>query len=46
MIGTCYELEEHLGKGNSDEDTCKTLIDLTLARGAGDNVTAIIVDID
>ena len=41
-----YELEEHLGKGNSAEDTCKTLIDLTLARGAGDNVTAIIVDID
>ena len=40
-----YELEEHLSKGSSPEDTCKTLIDLTLSRGAGDNVTAIIVDI-
>ena len=41
-----YELEEHLNKGNSCEETCKTLIDLTLSRGAGDNVTAIIVDIE
>lgn len=41
-----YELEEHLKKGNSSEETCRTLIDLTLSRGAGDNVTAIVVDIE
>ena len=41
-----YELEEQLKKGNSGEETCRTLIDLTLSRGAGDNVTAIVVDIE
>lgn len=41
-----YELEEHVRKRDSAEDTCKSLIDLTLSRGAGDNVTAIIVDVD
>lgn len=41
-----HELEEYLNRGDSSEDTCKTLIDLTLSRGAGDNVTAIIVDIE
>ncbi len=39
------EFEEMLQKG-STEETCKELIDLTLSRGAGDNVTAILVDID
>jgi serine/threonine protein phosphatase PrpC len=39
------ELESHLIKGGSAAETCKTLIDLTLSRGAIDNVTAIIVDI-
>lgn len=38
------EFEEILGK-NSTENTCKQLIALTLERGAGDNVTAIIIDI-
>jgi len=40
------ELESHLQKGNSTADTCRTLIDLTLSRGAIDNVTAIVVDIE
>jgi serine/threonine protein phosphatase PrpC len=41
-----HELEDNLRKGNPAEETCKTLIDLTLARGAIDNVTAIVVDIE
>ena len=41
-----YELEDYLKKGNTAEETCKALIELTLSRGAGDNVTAIIIDID
>lgn len=39
------ELEDYLKKGNSEE-SCRTLIDLTLSRGAGDNVTVIVVDIE
>jgi len=39
------ELEDYLGEG-SKEICCQRLIDTTLARGAGDNVTAIVVDID
>ena len=40
------ELEEILHDEGSAEQTCKTLIDLTLERGAGDNVTAIVVDVE
>ncbi len=40
-----FEFEERLGNGSA-EDICKELIDLTLDRGAGDNVTAIVIDID
>ena len=41
-----YEIEEmlKLEKG-SKEEVCKNMIDVTLERGAGDNVTAIVVDI-
>lgn len=39
------ELQELLKEG-SCQDCCKRLIDLTLSRGAGDNVTAIVVDIE
>jgi len=39
------EIEEFLGKGNAEE-CCTNLINTTLARGAGDNVTAIVVDIE
>jgi serine/threonine protein phosphatase PrpC len=39
------ELEQFLSKGTVQE-CCRHLIDMTLARGAGDNVTAIVVDID
>jgi Serine/threonine protein phosphatase len=38
------EIEDLLGNG-TNQDACKTLIDLTLERGAIDNVTAIVVDI-
>lgn len=40
-----FEFEERLGNGSAEE-ICKELIDLTLDRGAGDNVTAIVIDID
>jgi len=40
-----FEFENMLGKGTVEE-ICKELIDLTLDRGAGDNVTAIVIDID
>ena len=33
-------------KNGSNEAVCKELIELTLSRGAGDNVTAIVIDID
>lgn len=39
------ELQDLLKEGTCEE-TCKRLIDLTLSRGAGDNVTAIVVDIE
>lgn len=39
------ELEAYLREG-SPEECCRRLVDITLARGAGDNVTVIIVDID
>ncbi len=39
-----YEIEETLGHGNAKE-CCKDLVDMTLLRGAGDNVTVVVVDI-
>lgn len=39
-----FEIEDILQDGN-EEECCKTLIDLTLERGAGDNVSVIVVDI-
>ena len=42
---TDFEIEDILKEGSHSE-TCKTLIDLTLDRGAGDNVTVIVVDIN
>lgn len=39
------ELQDFLQKGSAEE-CCRHLIETTLARGAGDNVTAIVVDID
>lgn len=39
------ELQDELQTGNAAE-CCKHLIDMTLSRGAGDNVTAIVVDIE
>ena len=42
---TDFEIQDILGEGTNKE-TCKTLIDLTLERGAGDNVTVIVVDIE
>ena len=40
-----FEFQEMLAKG-TPEEICKEMIDLTLERGAGDNVTAIVIDID
>ncbi|MCG8379501.1 MAG: protein phosphatase 2C domain-containing protein [Proteobacteria bacterium] len=40
-----FEFQEMLPNGSA-EKVCKELIDLTLSRGAGDNVTAIVIDID
>lgn len=42
---TDLELQDFLKKG-TPEECCKHLIETTLSRGAGDNVTAIIVDIE
>jgi len=39
------EFEEMLSKG-SVEESCKELIALTLERGAGDNVTTIVIDVE
>ncbi|MFT5426878.1 MAG: serine/threonine protein phosphatase PrpC [Gammaproteobacteria bacterium] len=39
------EFEEMLSKGSAEE-SCKELIALTLERGAGDNVTTIVIDVD
>ena len=41
-----FEIEDILREEENTEDTCKILIDLTLERGAGDNVTAIVVDVN
>ncbi len=38
------EIQQHLSTGTAEE-SCRRAIDLTLARGAGDNVTAIVIDI-
>ena len=43
---TDFEIEDILQEEKSGEGACKTLIDLTLERGAVDNVTAIVVDIN
>ncbi len=40
-----HEFQELLKKGTAEE-ICTQMIDLTLDRGAGDNVTAIVIDID
>lgn len=40
-----FEFQDILQKGSAEE-TCKELTELTLSRGAGDNVTTIIIDID
>lgn len=40
-----FEFQERLGNGTAEE-ICTELIELTLSRGAGDNVTAIVIDID
>jgi len=40
-----YEFHEMLPEG-TPEEICKKMIDITLDRGAGDNVTAIVIDID
>jgi serine/threonine protein phosphatase PrpC len=40
-----YELEDMIKDGTAEE-TCRKLIETTLERGAGDNVTVIIVDIE
>jgi serine/threonine protein phosphatase PrpC len=42
---TDFEIQDILGEGTNKE-SCETLIDLTLERGAGDNVTVIVVDIE
>ncbi|MBI2994970.1 MAG: serine/threonine-protein phosphatase [Gammaproteobacteria bacterium] len=39
------ELQDFLKEGNTEE-VCRKLIDITLSRGAGDNVTTIVVDIE
>jgi len=41
-----FEIEDILREEENTEDTCKVFIDLTLERGAGDNVTAIVVDVN
>lgn len=42
---TDTEFEKMLGVGCAEE-TCRTLTELTLTRGAGDNVTTIVIDIE
>ncbi len=39
------EFEEMLSEGSAEE-SCKALTELTLERGAGDNVTTIVIDIE
>ncbi len=40
-----FEFQDLLKKGTAEE-VCNKMIELTLDRGAGDNVTAIVIDID
>lgn len=40
-----FEFQDLLKKGTAEE-VCTEMIELTLERGAGDNVTAIVIDID
>jgi serine/threonine protein phosphatase PrpC len=40
------EMEEILHEKDDTEESCRTLLDMTLERGAGDNVTVIVVDIE
>jgi serine/threonine protein phosphatase PrpC len=41
-----YEIEQMLQLASgTKEEVCQTMIDVTLDRGAGDNVTAIVIDI-
>jgi len=40
------EMEEILDEKDDAEESCRTLIDMTLERGAGDNVTVIVIDIE
>jgi len=40
-----FEIQEMLQNGSAEE-CCNSLVELTLERGAGDNVSAIIVDIE
>ena len=40
------EIEAILNDGESAEKTCNTLIETVLDRGAEDNVTAIVIDVD
>jgi serine/threonine protein phosphatase PrpC len=39
------ELQDQM-KGGKTEEACRRLVDMVLSRGAGDNVTAIVVDIE
>jgi serine/threonine protein phosphatase PrpC len=39
------ELQDQM-KGGKAEEACRRLVDMVLSRGAGDNVTAIVVDIE
>lgn len=40
-----FEIQDMLAEG-TPEEACRSMIELTLERGAGDNVTAIVVDIE
>lgn len=42
---TDEDIQEYLSEG-TPEESCKHSIDVTLSRGAGDNVTAIVIDIE
>jgi len=39
------EIEQIMGSGTTEE-SCRKLIDVTLSRGAGDNVSSVVIDID
>lgn len=39
------DIEDMLNEGKNTEDTCTQLVELTLDRGAGDNTTAIVIDV-